>query len=115
MNTTFALPRGSRILVTGANGYIASHVADKLLELGYIVRGTIRGEKPWLNAFFAEKYGRKELFEDTGAVERALEGVDGVIHLASDLTFSSDPTAVIPWVVKATLNILGLAAQKPSI
>lgn len=34
---------------------------------------------------------------------------------ASDLSFSSDPNAVIPWVVKATLKILEMAASKPSI
>lgn len=37
-----ALLPGSRILVTGANGYIASHVVDQLLALRYVVRGTIR-------------------------------------------------------------------------
>ncbi|OQE17696.1 hypothetical protein PENFLA_c023G04025 [Penicillium flavigenum] len=31
---------GSLILVTGANGYIASHVVDQLLQLGYNVGGT---------------------------------------------------------------------------
>jgi hypothetical protein len=36
------LPQGSRILVTGANGYIASHVVDKLLGLGHMVRGTVQ-------------------------------------------------------------------------
>ena len=44
-----ALPTGSRILVTAANGYIASHVVDQLLVLGYAVRGTIRAPKPKLN------------------------------------------------------------------
>lgn len=85
---TFALPPGSRILVTGANGYIASHVVDKLLELGYVVRGTVRSEKPWLNEYFSQKYTQGSFesilvgsFEDMNAVERALDGVDGVVHL----------------------------------
>lgn len=34
---------------------------------------------------------------------------------ASDLTFSGDPHTVIPWVIKATLNILEVASKKPSI
>ncbi|KAL4791075.1 NAD dependent epimerase/dehydratase [Aspergillus venezuelensis] len=118
----FALPPGSRILVTGANGYIASHVADKLLGLGYIVRGSVRSEKPWLNEYFDKKYGEGRFesfivpsFEDFDAVEKALDGVDGVVHLASDLSFSSDPNAVIPWVVRAAVKILEIAAKKTSI
>ena len=50
---------GSWILVTGANGYIASHVADQLLEAGYKVRGTVRDIKKnsWLPELFDQKYG----------------------------------------------------------
>lgn len=40
-----AFPQGSRVLVTGANGYIASHVADQLMSLGYTVRGTARDQQ----------------------------------------------------------------------
>lgn len=40
-----ALPQASRILVTGANGYIASHVADQLMSEGYTVRGTARDQQ----------------------------------------------------------------------
>jgi len=54
---SYFLPLGSRILVTGANGYIASHVVDKLLGLGYLVRGTVRAPKPWLNEYFEQRYG----------------------------------------------------------
>lgn len=83
-----ALPQGSRILVTGANGYIGSHVVDKLLEKGYVVRGTVRAPKPWLNEFFEKKYGPNvfetviaETFGDQAALEQIMEGVDGVVHL----------------------------------
>ena len=34
-----------RVLVTGATGYIASHVIKKLLEKNYSVRGTVRNLK----------------------------------------------------------------------
>lgn len=87
MTTDYRLPRGSKILTTGANGYIASHVVDQLLGLGYVVRGTIRSPKPWLNQYFA-KYGVNTFetcilssFGDQSAIERALDGIDGVIHL----------------------------------
>lgn len=84
----YALPKGSRILVTGANGYIGSHVVDKLLDKGYVVRGTVRAPKPWLNEFFEKKYGPNvfetviaEAFGDQAALEQIMEGVDGVVHL----------------------------------
>lgn len=88
--TTLALPFGSLILVTGANGYIASQVINELLRSGYRVRGTVRDEKPWLDQFFAEIYGRNKFttcilsgFDDVGLIEHALDGVDGVLHLVS--------------------------------
>lgn len=40
-----AIERGSALLVTGANGYIGSHVVDQLLAAGYRVRGTARDAK----------------------------------------------------------------------
>lgn len=40
-----AIAPGGLILVTGVNGYIASHIADQLLSLGYRVRGTARDSK----------------------------------------------------------------------
>lgn len=44
--------------MTGCNGFIGSHVVDQLLMLGYLVRGTVRELKPWLNEFFDQKYGK---------------------------------------------------------
>ncbi|EIT76397.1 hypothetical protein Ao3042_07491 [Aspergillus oryzae 3.042] len=115
-NSKHALPKGSRVLVTGANGYIASHVVDQLLSHGYLVRGTIRAPKPWLSEYFAQKYGDVfeavivTCFENRDDINRVLDGVDGIIHLVSAAL-----PAVIPWVVKATTNILESAAGMPSI
>jgi nucleoside-diphosphate-sugar epimerase len=35
---------GAKVLVTGANGFVAMHVVDQLLKAGYAVRGTVRNE-----------------------------------------------------------------------
>ena len=35
----------SRVLVTGASGFIATHIVKLLLEKGFIVRGTVRSLK----------------------------------------------------------------------
>ena len=40
-----AVNKGSKVLVSGANGYIAMWVVRTLLERGYIVRGTVRTEE----------------------------------------------------------------------
>lgn len=77
------LPKGSWILVTGANGFVASHVIDQLLRLGYNVRGTVRdaNKHSWLTSYFADKYpdAKFELVElkdltDVDALERAATG-----------------------------------------
>lgn len=88
-SVTPALPKGTLILVTGANGYIASHVVDQLLKLGYRVRGTIRNEKPWLNKLFS-KYGEGNFetavvndITTNGAFDEAVKGVGGIIHVVS--------------------------------
>lgn len=51
--------KGDLILVTGVNGYIASHVADQLLEAGFSVRGTTRSKDKvgWMFDLFDKKYG----------------------------------------------------------
>ena len=54
------LAPGSKVLVTGVNGFVASWVAQQLLELGYSVRGTVRSAKKGTHfqKIFA-KYGDK--------------------------------------------------------
>ena len=53
------LPRESLILVTGASGFIASHIVDELLERGYHVRGTVRNaaKTAWLQELFDKRHG----------------------------------------------------------
>jgi nucleoside-diphosphate-sugar epimerase len=54
----YAIPSDSLVLVSGANGYIASQIVDLLLELGFKVRGTVRSVRPWIDAYFQNKYGQ---------------------------------------------------------
>lgn len=86
--TNIRLREDDLVLVTGANGFIGSHIADVLLEEGFRVRGTVRNSKPWLNDLFEKRHGagRFEAFElhsfdDKTACSDALEGVSGVIHV----------------------------------
>ncbi len=77
------LEPGSLELVTGANGFIGSHIADQLIQAGYRVRGTARDASKvgWLKAMFDEKYGpgnfELAVVEDlakSGAYDEACKG-----------------------------------------
>lgn len=53
------LPKGSTILVTGANSFIASHLVDQLLLDGFNVRGSVRSHAKGraLQQHFDQAYG----------------------------------------------------------
>jgi len=76
--------KGSLVLVTGANGYIGSHVVDQLLSQGMKVRGTIRTQEKggWIQEYFDDKYGKGKLqlvivpdFSKPGAYDEAVKGL----------------------------------------
>jgi nucleoside-diphosphate-sugar epimerase len=119
-----ALPEGSLVVVSGANGFIASHVVDQLIQAGYRVRGTVRslGRAAWVKDYFSEKYGadKIELVEvpDMGApsaFDRVVAGAAGFIHVATPVMQSVDPNKAVPTVVNGALNMLSAAAKEPSI
>jgi nucleoside-diphosphate-sugar epimerase len=90
---SYAIKVGERILVTGANSFVGSNVVDVLLSLGYIVRGTVRSEKPWLEELFESRYGAGKFelaivpkLDDNEALAVALIGVSGVVHVVSKLS-----------------------------
>lgn len=83
-----ALQPGERVLVTGANSYIGSHIVDLFLSLGYLVRGTIRAEKPWLDEYFMSRYGAGKYesvivpdVTQKGALAKVLGDVSGFIQV----------------------------------
>ncbi|MCM1501964.1 MAG: NAD-dependent epimerase/dehydratase family protein [Bacteroidales bacterium] len=72
-----------KVLVTGANGFLASHTIDALTDAGYDVRGTVRtGRK-------ARQEGNSHVeiirgdFTDPGFMDTALSGCDMVVHCAA--------------------------------
>ncbi|WP_105430894.1 MULTISPECIES: NAD(P)-dependent oxidoreductase [Neorhizobium] len=77
------------ILVTGGCGFIGRHVTEELLEIGYDVRildaliDQVHGDTEASVPDAAEVY-RGDV-RDKSAVEKALDGVDGVIHLAAEV------------------------------
>lgn len=112
------------MVVTGANGFIASHVVDQLLQAGFRVRGTVRSSKRggWTVDYFNRKYGdgKFELIEvpemgDAGAFDEAVKGAAGYIQMATPVMESYDPNVAVPNVVNGVLNGLKAAASEPSI
>lgn len=85
-----AVPKGSTVLITGVNGFIASNVADQFLKFGYKVRGTTRDvqKNAWIVNLFDRKYGpgKMELVslpdvEADGAYDEVVKGIDRYYYL----------------------------------
>jgi dihydroflavonol-4-reductase len=80
------------VLVTGGTGYVGSHAIAALVAAGHQVRVLARSEQRVAAALVPLGIDRVEAaigdVTDPGAVERALEGCDAVVHAAS--VFSMD-------------------------
>ncbi|KAI8296348.1 Aldehyde reductase 2 [Colletotrichum sp. SAR11_240] len=118
------LPKDSTIVVSGANGFIASHIVDQLLAAGYRVRGTVRdaAKYSWLSTHFEKTYGPGRFtlhavpeVTRNGAFDEVLKGADGAIHTIAITNMNPDPNAVVPPNVDATLSIARSAASTSSL
>ncbi|KIL60769.1 hypothetical protein M378DRAFT_13913 [Amanita muscaria Koide BX008] len=105
---------GSKVLVTGANGYISVWLIETLLEQGYQVRGTVRSleRSSFLRNTFKSYVDKLELVavEDItqdGAFDEAVKGMNAIVHLASPVTPNADdPKDIIDPAKKGTTGIL---------
>jgi nucleoside-diphosphate-sugar epimerase len=85
-NARFQLPASSNqqpVLLTGVSGFIASHLAERLLAAGSPVRGTAR--RPEMAAWLVEKGAdvvQADLL-DPGSLQRAAAGCHAVVHAAA--------------------------------
>lgn len=108
------MSKSNLILVTGASGFIGSHVVVQLLEAGYRVRGTARGPKlDLLRSVFADHNFEVASVDDiaTSDFTAALQGVDAVIHLASPLAGRESAEAGLNSAIEGTLNVLRQAIK----
>jgi UDP-glucose 4-epimerase len=71
----------TRVLVTGATGFVGTVLCETLARVGYVVRGAVRRNRA-LPACVAEKVVVGDINSTTDWTE-ALEGVDSVIHVAA--------------------------------
>ncbi|KIK67016.1 hypothetical protein GYMLUDRAFT_238367 [Collybiopsis luxurians FD-317 M1] len=111
-----------KVLVTGANGFVTLWILDYLLKNGYSVRGTVRSAKKGehLRELFKSHGEKLEIVEvadisKDGAFDKAVEGVDAVLHLASPFTDKvSSADEMIRPAVDGTVSILKSAAKNGS-
>ncbi|KAJ5652994.1 hypothetical protein N7507_010420, partial [Penicillium longicatenatum] len=115
-----ALPQGSLILVTGASGFLASHIIKEALQLGLCVRGVVRSEAKLkqTNILFNSPRYSSVIVPDMAA-DKAFDGVlhdvDGIIHCASVMTFSPDAESVIAPTIEGALSVLRAAIRQPNV
>lgn len=104
-----------KVLVTGAGGFIASHLTERLVEDGAQVRALVRytstGSRGWLED--SPKAREIEFLHgdlrDPGSVDRAVEGCDTVFHLGAliGIPYSYEaPDSYVQTNVVGTLNVL---------
>jgi len=110
----------SKVLITGADGFIGSHLVERLLEENYQIRAFVYYNSfnnwGWLDSLPKSKLEQIEIFagdiRDPNGVRKSMEGVDSVFHLAAliAIPFSyHSPDSYVDTNIKGTLNILQAA------
>jgi len=106
---------GKKVLVTGAAGFIPSHLVEHLLDAGANVRAFVRYNSRGDAGFLKEVKDRTRLeiiagdLRDFNAVDQAVKGMEVVFHLGALISIPYSyyhPVEVVETNVNGTLNIL---------
>ncbi len=109
-----------KVLVTGADGFIGSHLTEELVNRGYEVKAFVYynsfGTYGWLDTLPAHIKDEIEIhsgdIRDPNGVRAAVSGVESVFHLAALIAIPysyESPDSYVDTNVKGTLNILQAA------
>lgn len=109
-----------KVLVTGADGFIGSHLVEALVRRGHDVRAFVlydsRSSWGWLDHSPADVREQLDVFagdiRDPHGVVQALHGCDAVLHLAALIAIPysyHSPDTYVDTNVKGTLNVLQAA------
>ena len=112
----------NKVLITGADGFIGSHLTESLVREGYSVRAFVMYNSfnswGWLDQASAEIKKSIEVFagdiRDPHGVKAAMRDCDAVLHLAALIAIPysyTSPDTYIDTNVKGTLNILQAARE----
>ncbi len=110
----------SKVLVTGAGGFIGSHLTELLIKEGLDVRAFVHYNSSstwgWLDTLPKDVLSQIDVFagdvRDPNGVRTAMKGCDAVFHLAALIAIPysyHSPDAYVDTNVKGTLNILQAA------
>jgi NAD dependent epimerase/dehydratase len=114
--------RDKRVLVTGADGFIGSHLVEALLKKGCSVRAFVYYNSfnswGWLDSLLPEQLQKIDVFagdiRDPHGVRTAMKGCDAVLHLAALIAIPysyHSPDTYVDTNVKGTLNVLQAARE----
>lgn len=109
-------------LVTGADGFIGSHLTEALVREGYDVKAFVLYNSfnswGWLDHCSADVKNKFEVFagdiRDSHGVKAAMKGCDVVLHLASLIAIPysyHSPDTYVDTNIKGTLNVLQAARE----
>jgi NAD dependent epimerase/dehydratase len=109
-----------KILVTGAAGFIGSHLAEELVRRNFTVRAFVHynsmGSHGWLESSPREIRDQLEVFSgdirDPNGVRTAMKGCDAVLHLAALIAIPysyHSPDTYVETNIRGTLNVLQAA------
>lgn len=112
----------SSVLVTGADGFIGSHLTEALVRKGYKVKAFTQynsfNSLGWLDECEKDVQGEFEVFggdiRDPHGVKKAMVGCDAVIHLAALIAIPysyHSPDTYVETNIKGTLNVLQAAKE----
>lgn len=112
--------KGKRILITGADGFIGSHLTEALVRQGCAVRAFVLynsfGSWGWLDTSPREIRSQLDVFagdvRDPHGVTMAMQGCDIVLHLAALIAIPysyHSPDTYVETNIKGTLNVLQAA------
>lgn len=110
----------NKILVTGADGFIGSHLVEELVRNGETVKAFVYYNSfnnwGWIDSLPAEIKNEIEIFagdiRDPNGVREAMKGIGTVYHLAAliAIPFSyHSPDSYVDTNIKGTLNVLQAA------
>ncbi len=117
--------QGKKVVVTGADGFIGSHMVEGLLDAGATVRALVCynsfGAWGWLDTFPKEKLDRLQIvsgdIRDKAQMDTLIEGSDIVFHLAALIAIPYSYGAFESFVetnITGTLNVLEAARKHGS-
>jgi dihydroflavonol-4-reductase len=101
-----------KTLVTGATGFVGSHVAGQVLSAGQSLRVLVRpnSDTRTLRGLDAERIEGD--LRDPGSLDRALQGANRVFHVAADYRlWSRNPAEIYDCNVTGTKNLLEAAKR----